>query len=995
MFAWQSTVETGPELAGAEPERAERTARRAPQPDAAKFDLALTLRETGRRIIGSLTYATALFDDATAHRHLDYLRRVLEAMAANDAQRVAALRLLADDECREVVTTWNATAVAFPRDGCLHELFEAHAARSPDAVAIVHAGQSLSYAALDQRANRLAHHLRALGVRPDVRVAVCLERSPDMVVALMAVLKAGGAYVPLDPAHPPERLRFMLADSQARVLIAHAPSEALLADLGDVTLADVDAAVIGGVDLPDTGPRREAIGLRPEHLAYVIYTSGSTGRPKGVMIAHENVCNQILGLQKRWGITPHDRLLQFASVTFDVSVEELFLALLSGSALVLREDAWLDGAQAFWGACEAHRVSFVNVPTRFWQVITHEATTRVARCVRLLIVGGEAIDSATLAEWFESEDEDHPAAGPLLFNAYGPTETTINATLQPLDASPSEWRSIGQPLANTRVYVLDVYGEPVPVGVAGELYVGGAGVARGYLGRPALTAERFIADAFGEEPGARLYRTGDMARWLPGGRLEFLGRADFQVKIRGYRIELGEIEARLGSHPAVRDAVVVARAAGTVEHQLIAYWVGDPGLDPNVLRAHLAAALPAYMVPAAYVRLETLQLTPSGKVDRRALPAPTGDAFGQDEYEAPQDETETRVAAVWADVLRVDRVGRTDNFFELGGHSLAAIRAIAQLKHAGIDVRVADMFAFPTVESLSARALGLHRPPSGDAAIPVRVARSGAPLFLVHDGFGSVDYVQVLAPHVGADCSLYALPAPPADGPVIQTIEAMSTRLVRMIRAVRASGPYRVAGWSFGGLLAYEMAVQLIAEGELVEFVGLIDPTPPGLFSVSQPVTTEAESLLAMLRAFARGTPERRARLASLASTADETDLESLLTRCRELSLLPPHLSSEYDGADWIARVRSEVAQFRAREDAADDYSPAPTSAPLHTFVAQIARVNHQRNEWRELLSRTSVELITVPGTHFSMMHAPHVAVLGRALTEAMRQARQTRAAVT
>jgi amino acid adenylation domain-containing protein len=587
-------------------------------------------------------------------------------------------------ERAQVVEAWNATGLPSPDGLCVHERFEERAGATPGATALVFEGGELTYAELNARANRLAHRLRALGVGPDARVAICAERGPEMVAALLAVLKAGGAYVPLDPAYPEERLRWLLEDSAPVAVLAHGSLAARFAGAG-VPVVELDAESPAWAAGPETDPGRGA--LLPDHLAYVIYTSGSTGRPKGVMVTHRTVGRQVTAVQAGFGLEAGDRVLQFASVAFDAAVEEIFGALLTGAALVLRTDAWLEGARGFWSRCAENWVTVADLPTRFWQLLVDEPSAAIPPCVRLLAIGGEAVEPAALRAWFGGGGDRPP-----LLNTYGPTETTVNATLREMADDPATWRSIGRPVANTRVYLLDAWGQPVPVGVAGELYIGGGQLARGYLDRPGLTAGRFVPDPFARQPGARLYRTGDLGRWLRDGSIEFLGRTDFQVKIRGFRIELGEIEARLAEHPAVRDAVVMAREDTPGDRRLVAYCVAGEDVDVDSLREHLAGRLPPYMVPAAFVRLDAFPVTAGGKVDRRALPAPEGDALAL-RYEAPEGETEQAVADIWAEVLRVERVGRGDSFFDLGGHSLLAVQVISRVRQRlQVEVALRDLF---------------------------------------------------------------------------------------------------------------------------------------------------------------------------------------------------------------------------------------------------------------------------------------------------------------
>ncbi|HEU0302475.1 MAG TPA: amino acid adenylation domain-containing protein, partial [Longimicrobium sp.] len=688
LFAWQNAPGGRLALPGlrvdAEGGRARETA---------KFDLSLTLQEAGGRIGGFVTYATALFERATAERYLGYLERVLEQMVVDDARAVERLALLPEAERRQVVEEWNATDAAYPIGLCLHELFEAQVARTPDAAAVSFAGETLTYAELNARANRLAHHLRALGVGPDARVALCVERSAEMVVGLLAVLKAGGAYVPLDPSHPAERLRFMLADSAPAAVLAQqalgAEPRALLGGL-DVPVLVLDAAAPAWTDAPAHDPVRA--GLTPEHLAYVIYTSGSTGQPKGAMNAHRGVINRLAWMQERYGLRADEAVLQKTPYGFDVSVWEFFWPLVVGSRLVVaRPEGHKDPAYLAETIRREGITTMHFVPSMLREFLGHPRAEECTGLVRV-VCSGEALPSG-LVERFHAR-----LPGTELHNLYGPTEAAVDVTAWHCSPGAGGLVPIGRPMANTRMYVLDRVGAPVPVGVTGELYIGGVQVARGYLGRPGLTAERFVADPFGSEPGARLYRTGDLGRWRVDGSIEFLGRTDFQVKVRGHRIELGEIEARLAEHAAVREAVVVAREDAQGDQRLVADDAGAAAVEVEALRAHLAERLPEHMVPAAYVRLAALPLTPSGKLDRRALPAPEGDAYARRAYEEPAGEAEQAVAEIWSEVLGVERVGRWDHFFALGGHSLLAVQVVSRVRQAlAVEAALGEVFARPVL----------------------------------------------------------------------------------------------------------------------------------------------------------------------------------------------------------------------------------------------------------------------------------------------------------
>ncbi|WP_457663439.1 amino acid adenylation domain-containing protein [Sinorhizobium medicae] len=683
--------------------------------DQVKFDLELNLGEQGEAIAGTLGYATALFDRATIERQCGYLLALLRAMLADAEQPVSELDILPPDERSYLLEELNRTETDYPSDLCVHALFEAQVRRAPDAVALVFEEQSISYGALNADANRLAHHLIGLGVRPDQPVAICVERSPAMVVGLLAILKAGGAYVPLDPAYPSERLRQLLDDARPRLLLCDAAGRAALGAeaIADLSAVDLDTAT-AWADQSADDPDPHALGLTARNLAYVIYTSGSTGTPKGVMVEHRGMTNYLSWARESYA--PTSSSVVSSSLAFDATVNSLFAPLVSGGhALLTKEGDEVEGIRSRVGT----PCGLVNVTPSHLDVLGQQLQLAGdASQVEVLVIGGEALSSSTVELWRQIQ----PAAR--MVNEYGPTEAVVGCAFHdiPADLSASTNVPIGRPIANTRIYLLDGHGQPVPFGAVGELYIGGAGVARGYLNRPDLTAERFLADPFSGKAGARMYRSGDLARYLPDGNLEFLGRNDDQVKIRGFRIEPGEIAARLLEHELVGDAAVVAHADAAGDKRLVAYVVAKTtdgsaeadgaGLAAS-LRAHLGGLLPDYMVPSAFVRLDALPLTVNGKLDRKALPVPDDDAYARRAYEAPQGEIETLLAGIWAELLGVERVGRHDNFFELGGHSLLAVQMMERLRRLSLGVEVRTVFAKPMLADLAA-SLGSHR----EVAVP-------------------------------------------------------------------------------------------------------------------------------------------------------------------------------------------------------------------------------------------------------------------------------------
>ncbi|MFP2932015.1 non-ribosomal peptide synthetase, partial [Pyxidicoccus sp. 3LG] len=651
-----------------------------------RLDLTLAVTETAQGLACSCEYRTDLFEAETIDRMVRHLGAVLEAAAARPDAPLSTLSVFSDEERHQVLREWNATERDFPREACAHHLFEAQAARTPGAVAVRFEGQSLTYAQLDARANQLAHHLRALGVRPEVRVVLCVERSLEMVVGILGILKAGGAWVPMDTRYPVERLMYMLRDCAAPVVVTtEAIADEMPAGSEQLVLLDADAAHL---DARPVTPVESGAGA--DNLAYVIYTSGSTGRPKGTLLQHRGLCNTALNAVRAHRFRPDSRVLQYAAFGFDASVAEIFGALLAGATLVLApRERLLPGTPLRTLLREESITAVTLTPAVLAQLEPEELPLEV------VISAGDACTPELVQRWGERL---------CLLNAYGPTEATVCATISaPL--RPGDRPTIGRPWDNVQVYILDRELQPVPAGIPGELCIGGVGLARGYLGNPELTAVKFIPHPFASRPGERLYRSGDRARFLADGRLEFLGRIDSQVKLRGFRIEPGEIESTLQGHPALRDAVVVLREDAPGEAALVAYVVpaGADTPDAGALRDFLRRQLPEYMVPSAFVSLPELPLSSSGKVERRALPAPGGERSGTGTpYEAPRDEVEQQIADFWTELLHVERVGIHDSFFDLGGHSLLATRLVARLQEEfGVEVPLRALFEKPTVADMA------------------------------------------------------------------------------------------------------------------------------------------------------------------------------------------------------------------------------------------------------------------------------------------------------
>jgi amino acid adenylation domain-containing protein len=656
---------------------------------AAPFDLTLYVREDAGNWQASVVYNSDLFEADKMDRMLGHLQTLLTGIVANSDQRLSELLLLTEAERHQLLVQWNDTTVEYPRDKCVHQLFEEQVERTPSTVAVVFEGQELTYRELNERANQLAHYLRKLGVGPEVLVGLCLDRSLELAIGILGILKAGGAYLPLDANSPPQRLEFMLHDSAVAHLVTQRKLlHRLPVKVDRTVLLDPDEPVF--TDLA-TGDLQSGVG--PHHLAYIMYTSGSRGHPKGVQILHSAVVNLLTSMAMQPGLTPEDRLLSVTTPTFDISVLELLLPLTVGARVdVLRSDVVSDAAGL--ATCLSTGAATVMQATpATWQMLIHGGWQ--GRRNLKVLCGGEALSDTLAAEL-------HRRCGEL-WNMYGPTETTIwSATRQVTDDIISG--SIGRPIANTQVYVLDAQRNPVPIGVPGELYIGGVGLARGYLNRPELTAEKFVPNPFSDDPDSRLYRTGDLCRWRADGNLEFLGRTDDQVKLRGFRIELGEIEALLDQHPSVAHSVVVLREDRPGDKQLVAYCVsaGTAVLDVTDLTRHLHTRLPDYMVPSVFVPLKAFPLSPSGKINRRALPAPDNTRPElESESVAPRNPLEEQLATIWCDVLGIQSIGIHDNFFALGGHSLLAARVAARVAALEVELPLRKMFEAPTIAGLA------------------------------------------------------------------------------------------------------------------------------------------------------------------------------------------------------------------------------------------------------------------------------------------------------
>ncbi|AJS59351.1 amino acid adenylation domain-containing protein [Paenibacillus sp. IHBB 10380] len=831
---------------------------------AAKFDLTLELREhrtvdgSPAGIDGLLEYSSDIFKRDTVEALADRLLRMLEAAVAEPDQAIGCLEILAPEERQKIIEEWNETAHDVVPQSTVAELFEVQVTHSPNATAVMYEGISLSYTELNRRANCLAHLLIAQGVGPDCLVALALPRSVEMIVGILAVLKAGAAYVPLDPDYPADRVAFMLSDTDPACIVTNTQVAFKLRVNTDMPLIVVDESetVNRLGQYPSTDPRDadRIKPLLPLHPAYVIYTSGSTGKPKGVVIPHQNVVRLFASTEQGFHFCADDVWTMFHSYAFDFSVWEIWGPLLHGGRLIIVPHEISRSPAEFLHLLVKEGVTILNqTPSAFYQLMQADRENPdlgQSLSLRYVIFGGEALELGRLEEWYDR----HPDNAPTLINMYGITETTVHVTYNALDRQSAGLSSnslIGRGIPDLRIYVLDAILQPVPPGVMGEMYVAGAGLARGYLGRPDLTADRFVADPFGP-PGTRMYRTGDLARWLLDGTLDYFGRADYQVKIRGFRIELGEIEAVFARHPNVTQVAVVVREDQPGDKRLVAYIVpvSDVSLESAELRRYVASSLPDYMVPSTFVVVADLPLTSNGKLDRKALPAPdlTIAVTGR----GPRTPQEEIVCDLFAEVLGLSRVGIDDGFFDLGGHSLLAVRLMSRIREAlGVELSIGNLFEAPNVAGLVERLeLGNSQGSQGalNVLLPLRTKGENIPLFCVHPAGGLSWCYAGLMKSLGTDYPIYGLQArgigQSEDLP--NTLEEMAADYIHHIRSVQPTGPYHLLGWSLGGNVAQAIAVQLQNEDEVISLLVMLDAYPSHFLPL-RGGPDEQEALIALL----------------------------------------------------------------------------------------------------------------------------------------------------
>ena len=954
-----------------------------------KFDLLLNAAEVENRLKLTWEYAIDLFAPERIERMAAHFEHLLTGMVNQPTRDIRTLPLLTEAELNQL-QRWNDTAVDYPQDQSLVDLFEAQVERTPDKIAIRFEDKKLSYRQLNAKANQLAHHLRSQThanhqplVQPDALIGLCVERSLEMIIGLLGILKAGGAYVPLDPDYPAKRLAYLLADSQVPMLLTQQPLQNRLPGYTGITCCLDEPGVFA--HQPDHNLPRLAL---PHHLAYVIYTSGSTGTPKGVCISQQALNNFIRDMQQRLVLPVQAQVMALTTLSFDIAGLELYLPLISGATIQLVSRAIASDGAALQACLSAPATRLVQATPATWQIL--QSSGWQASHPLTLLSGGEKLSPA-LSHYLLQQSEQ-------LWNLYGPTETTIWSTAHNVTAQPAYPDQIGQPIANTRIHLLDAQHQLVPLGIPGELCIAGAGLARGYLNRPELTAEKFIeVELFGRTE--QIYRTGDLARWLPDGNLEYLGRMDHQIKLRGFRIELGEIEAVLSQQAVIGEAVVVVHE--WEGNQSLAAYVTVAGetIDMSELRATLQSRLPDYMVPNSFTLLDQMPLTPNGKIDRKALPEPdqiprTGHSI------PPRDLIECRLLALWQQILGTNSFGIQDDFFTVGGHSLLAMRLVSLIRqHFDIQLPVAVLFQQKTVAQLAELIRQLQaetdRPVAWSNCVPMQTQGKGTPIYILPGAIGSVLYLQPLTAALGQQQPIYALQTPGLQpGEVTpDTVEALATYHLAAIRQQSPQGPYQILGHSSGGRVAFELACQLEAAGETVALLGVLDtgaPYPQPDWQDPQDDGSETYqiwNLLQIITALTGHTaPDTLAELQTL-------EIEQAYARVLAW-LQQRHLV--FTETDTVANLRRWVQTYQATTQGHVRYqTPAQLSCPIHLFRASerthepAATDTRQddRPHWGwDTYTQAQIHEIQVPGTHVTMMVRPQVQTLAEAIQACLKQ---------
>ncbi|MDR9897010.1 amino acid adenylation domain-containing protein [Aetokthonos hydrillicola Thurmond2011] len=948
----------------------------------AKFDFSLQITETETGLQGLWEYKTDLFEEATINRMIGHFQNLLSAVIETPELGICQLPLISTFERHQLLVEWNDTLVDYPQSHCIHQLFEAQVESTPDAVAVIFENEQLTYRELNTRANHLAHYLQTLGVKPEVLVGIFVERSIHMVVGLLGILKAGGAYVPLDPEYPQERLAFILEDATVSVLLTQQHLVAKLPEhKAHLVYLDSEAQ-----EFAQTSELPNPCGVEPSNLAYVIYTSGSTGKPKGAMNTHQGVCNRLLWMQDTYKLSSGDRVLQKTPFSFDVSVWEFFLPLLAGACLVVAKPEGHKDIAYLVEIITQQQITTIHFVPSMLQVFLEDESVKRCHSLKQVICSGEALPRKLQEHFFSCLECK-------LHNLYGPTEAAIDVTYWQCEReSRLRMVPIGRPISNTQIYILDQYLQPIPIGIPGELHIGGVGLARGYLNRSELTQEKFIPNPFkesGEQPllgsqkltyasSERLYKTGDLARYLPDGNIEFLGRLDDQIKIRGFRIELREIEFALNSYDDVEQSIVIAHEDNPSDKYLVAYVVTEHEININALKNHLKQQLPNYMVPSLFVQLKTLPLNTNGKVNRKALPAPTLNKLVHSENcILPRTKLEHQLAKIWEVVLKIKPISVTDNFFELGGYSLLAIILVNEIeKELGYTLPVLKLFEERTIEKIALYLENYRDSSDHDILIPLQIKGNKTPLFLVHPAGGYGLIYSFLANKLDQNQPVYALQSQGLDGKQqpLSSIKSMASAYIKVMREIQPFGSYLIGGYSLGGLIAFEIASQLESVGESVQNLLIIDTHPP-----DREIIVEDEILSLIIFVTEVGlhfNVKIELDYEEIAVLNEAERLEHVLQIFQHHQLVPPNSGRNL--------VSGAINVHKANSQASLGYQPKPINTPISLFKTEGLAQKFPNNPtlgWEELTSK-QVYVRTVKGIHEELLREPSVTELGAAIQE-------------
>ncbi|KPA15500.1 amino acid adenylation domain protein [Candidatus Magnetomorum sp. HK-1] len=950
-----------------------------------KFDLSMILEENDKTsgIDGTVEFNTDLFKPETIQRLISHFKNLLQEIVKDPGQSILQYDIMSPAELETILYKWNETSTSYAKDKCIHELFEQQVEKTPDKIAVIFQDQTITYRELNHRANELAHHLRSLNIKAEDLIGIYMERSLEMVIGLLGILKSGGAYIPLDPTYPMDRIKYMIEDSETNILLTQAHL------LEKIDLKDIHTICLDKHEFfQDRHHENPGNNTSPSNLAYVIFTSGSTGRPKGVMLTHQAVNNFISSMRLKPGLTEQDILMAVTTISFDIAVLELYLPLTTGAQIILASNEMTKDGALLLECIKKFNVTVMQATPATWQLLLSCGWEKMDSLK--ILCGGEALPHKLASQLLEK--------GKDVWNLYGPTETTVWSSLCKVDQNENQEvhdtpLPLGYPIANTQTYILNTYNQLVPIGVPGELHIGGDGLARGYLKRPELTAEKFIQNPFINDPDTLIYKTGDLVRYLPDGNIEYSCRLDNQVKIRGYRIELGEIESLLTKHPAVKQAVVIVKADQAGEKSLVAYIISqqDEKVDSSEIKFFLSKGLPVYMIPSIYVSLDQMPLTPNGKINRLALPEPDLQSInrGDSTLVTPRDTLEIQLARLWEEVLKVQPIGIRDNFFDLGGHSLLAVRLMAKIEQAfNKHLPLATLFKNGTIELLANHIRHNQDESSWSSLVLIQPDGSKPPFFCLPGAGGNVLYFQELAMNLGKERPFYGLQPPGLDGgtPPLTTIEDLAAHYIKTIKTVQETGPYYLGGHSFGGLVAFEMAQQLTQKGEQVNQLAILDCPCP---TYSQPTgedwdearwLSQIANIISHLYGKDLGITED-----SFKPFNDDEKSKFLHEQLKEYDFLPKEAKlSHFKGFVDVYKTNL-LMTIDANKDI------YPTNLVLFKSTdRQPLKLEHDNTYeirddhtlgWNTFLSK-DIDVCMIPGDHLTMLTNPNVKELAKQINE-------------